>query len=137
MADALALETMPLRSSQDVVRARQRVRDIAVGMGFSLVEQTKLVTAASELARNTIEYGRGGDMTIERVDAPGSPGIRLVFSDQGPGIPDVELALRDGYTTGGGLGMGLGGARRLVSEMTIDSTPGAGTRITVTKWKRA
>lgn len=137
MADALALETMPLRSSQDVVRARQRVRDIAVGMGFSLVEQTKLVTAASELARNTIEYGRGGDMTIERVDAPGSPGIRLVFSDQGPGIPDIELALRDGYTTGGGLGMGLGGARRLVSEMTIDSVPGAGTRITVTKWKRA
>ena len=137
MADALALETMPLRSSQDVVRARQRVRDVAVGMGFSLVEQTKLVTAASELARNTVEYGRGGDMTIERVDAPGSPGIRLVFSDQGPGIPDIELALRDGYTTGGGLGMGLGGARRLVSEMTIDSTPGAGTRITVTKWKRA
>jgi serine/threonine-protein kinase RsbT len=137
VADALALETMPLRSSQDVVRARQRVRDVAVGMGFSLVEQTKLVTAASELARNTVEYGRGGDMTIERVDAPGSPGIRLVFSDQGPGIPDIELALRDGYTTGGGLGMGLGGARRLVSEMTIDSTPGAGTRITVTKWKRA
>ena len=112
MADALALDTMPLRSSQDVVRARQRVRDIAVGMGFSLVEQTKLVTAASELARNTTDYGRGGDMTIERLDAPGSPGIRLVFSDQGPGIPDVELALRDGYTTGGGLGMGLGGARR-------------------------
>jgi serine/threonine-protein kinase RsbT len=137
VADALALETMPLRSSQDVVRARQRVRDVAVGMGFSLVEQTKLVTAASELARNTVEYGRGGDMTLERVDAPGSPGIRLVFSDQGPGIPDIELALRDGYTTGGGLGMGLGGARRLVSEMTIDSTPGAGTRITVTKWKRA
>jgi serine/threonine-protein kinase RsbT len=137
VADALALETMPLRSSQDVVRARQRVRDIAVGMGFSLVEQTKLVTAASELARNTIEYGRGGDMTIERIDAPGVPGIRLVFVDQGPGIPDIELALRDGYTTGGGLGMGLGGARRLVSEMTIDSTPGAGTRITVTKWKRA
>ena len=136
MADALALDTMPLRSSQDVVRARQRVRDIAVGMGFSLVEQTKLVTAASELARNTIDYGRGGDMTIERLDAPGSPGIRLVFSDQGPGIPDVELALRDGYTTGGGLGMGLGGARRLVSEMAIDSTPGVGTRITVTKWKR-
>jgi serine/threonine-protein kinase RsbT len=128
---------MPLRRSPDVVRARQRVRDVAVGMGFSLVEQTKLVTAASELARNTVEYGRGGDMTIERVDAPGSPGIRLVFSDQGPGIPDIELALRDGYTTGGGLGMGLGGARRLVSEMTIDSTPGAGTRITVTKWKRA
>ena len=137
MADALAVETMPLRTSHDVVRARQRVRDAAVAMGFSLVEQTKLVTAASELARNTIDYGRGGDMTLERVESLGSPGIRLVFSDQGPGIADVELALRDGYTTGGGLGMGLGGARRLVSEMTIDSTPGVGTQITVTKWKRA
>jgi serine/threonine-protein kinase RsbT len=137
VADALAIETMPLRTSQDVVRARQRVRDMAVAMGFSLVEQTKLVTAASELGRNTLDYGRGGDMTLERIDAAGSPGIRLVFTDQGPGIPDIELALRDGYTTGGGLGMGLGGARRLVSEMTIDSTPGVGTRITVTKWKRA
>ena len=136
MADALAVETMPLRTSHDVVRARQRVRDMAVAMGYSLVEQTKLVTAASELGRNTLDYGRGGDMTLERIDALGSPGIRLVFTDQGPGIQDIELALRDGYTTGGGLGMGLGGARRLVSEMTIDSTPGVGTRITVTKWKR-
>jgi serine/threonine-protein kinase RsbT len=136
VADALAIESMPLRTSQDVVRARQRVRDMAVAMGFSLVEQTKLVTAASELGRNTLDYGRGGDMTVEKVEAAGSPGIRLVFTDQGPGIPDIELALRDGYTTGGGLGMGLGGARRLVSEMTIDSTPGIGTRITVTKWKR-
>ncbi|HKF85735.1 MAG TPA: anti-sigma regulatory factor [Candidatus Limnocylindrales bacterium] len=136
MADAPALETMPLRTSQDVVRARQRVRDAAVAMGFSLVEQTKLVTAASELARNTLDYGRGGGMTLERLESQGGPGIRLVFSDEGPGIPDVELALRDGYTTGRGLGMGLGGARRLVGEMTIDSTPGSGTRITVTKWKR-
>ena len=136
MADAPALETMPLRTSQDVVRARQRVRDAAVAMGFSLVEQTKLVTAASELARNTLDYGRGGDMTLERLESQGGPGIRLVFTDEGPGIPDVELALRDGYTTGRGLGMGLGGARRLVGEMTIDSTPGSGTRITVTKWKR-
>jgi len=136
VADAPALETMPLRTSQDVVRARQRVRDAAVAMGFSLVEQTKLVTAASELARNTLDYGRGGDMTLERLESQGGPGIRLVFSDEGPGIPDVELALRDGYTTGRGLGMGLGGARRLVGEMTIDSTPGSGTRITVTKWKR-
>ena len=127
---------MPLRTSQDVVRARQRVRDAAVAMGFSLVEQTKLVTAASELARNTLDYGRGGDMTLDRLESQGGPGIRLVFSDEGPGIPDVELALRDGYTTGRGLGMGLGGARRLVGEMTIDSTPGSGTRITVTKWKR-
>jgi len=136
VADAPALETMPLRTSQDVVRARQRVRDAAVAMGFSLVEQTKLVTAASELARNTLDYGRGGDMTLDRLESQGGPGIRLVFTDEGPGIPDVELALRDGYTTGRGLGMGLGGARRLVGEMTIDSTPGSGTRITVTKWKR-
>ena len=136
MADALALETLPLRTSQDVVRARQRVRDVAVSMGYSLVETTKLVTAASELGRNTIDYGRGGEMTVERVDSLNGPGIRLVFADDGPGIPDVELALRDGYTTGGGLGMGLGGARRLVSEMTIESTPGVGTRIVVVKWKR-
>ena len=137
MADALAFETLPLDTSHDVVRARQRVRDIAVEMGYSLVDQTKLVTAASELARNTIDHGRGGDMTVERVASPSATGIRLVFTDHGPGIADVELALRDGYTTGGGLGMGLGGARRLVSEMAINSTPGAGTRITVTKWKRA
>jgi serine/threonine-protein kinase RsbT len=137
VADALAVETMPLRTSQDVVRARQRVRDVAVALGYSLVEQTKLVTAASELARNTIDYGRGGDMTIQQVHSATGTGIRLEFVDAGPGIPDVELALRDGYTTGGGLGMGLGGARRLVGEMTIDSTPGVGTRITVTKWKRA
>ena len=130
-------EILPLRTSEDVVRVRQAVRTAAVRAAFSLVDQTKLVTAASELARNTIDYGRGGEMTLERIDAAGSPGIRLVFADQGPGIPDIELALRDGYTTGGGLGMGLGGARRLVSEMTIESTPGVGTRITVTKWKRA
>jgi serine/threonine-protein kinase RsbT len=130
-------ETLPVRSSNDIVVVRQMVRASAVQLGFNLVEQTKIVTAASELARNTIDYGRGGDMTLERVDSAVGVGIRLVFSDQGPGIPDIELALRDGYTTGGGLGMGLGGARRLVSEMTIDSTPGVGTRITVTKWKRA
>jgi len=128
---------MPLRSSQDVVRVRQRVRDLAVQLGFSLVDQTKLVTAASELGRNTVDYGRGGDARIEVVSGSGGEGIRVTFEDQGPGIPDVELALRDGYTTGGGLGMGLGGARRLVSEMAIESTLDEGTRITVTKWKRA
>ena len=116
---------------------RQRVRDLTVQMGFSLVDQTKLVTAASELGRNTVDYGRGGDVRVEVVSGPGGEGLRLTFEDHGPGIPDVELALRDGYTTGGGLGMGLGGARRLVSEMQIESTLGEGTRITVTKWKRA
>ena len=135
MADAVAVETMPLRTSHDVVRARQRVRDIAVSMGFSLVEQTKLVTAASELVRNTIDYGRGGDMTLERIDAPGAPGIRLVFTDQGPGIADIEQALRDGFTTGNGLGLGLNGARKLSHEFDIKSKPGEGTRVTITRWK--
>jgi serine/threonine-protein kinase RsbT len=105
-------------------------------MGFSLVEQTKLVTAASELGRNTVDYGGGGIVHIATVDGRDGPGIRLTFVDEGPGIPDVELALRDHYTTGAGLGMGLGGARRLVNEFAIESTVGVGTRITVTKWKR-
>ena len=135
-ATTSADETIPLRSSQDVVRARQAVRDRAVAMGFSLVEQTKLVTAASELARNTVDYGGGGTVHVATVDGRDGPGIRLVFLDEGPGIPDIELALRDHYTTGGGLGMGLGGARRLVNEFDIQSTVGVGTRITVTKWKR-
>jgi serine/threonine-protein kinase RsbT len=129
-------EVLPLRSSQDVVRVRQRVRDLTVQLGFSLVEQTKLVTAASELGRNTVDYGRGGDGRVEVINGSGGEGLRLSCEDQGPGIPDIELVLRDGYTTGGGLGMGLGGARRLVSEMEIASTLGEGTRITVTKWKR-
>ena len=137
MNERIPSEVLPLRSSQDVVRVRQRVRDLTVLLGFSLVEQTKMVTAASELGRNTVDYGRGGDVRLEVIDGTGGEGLRLTFEDQGPGIPDVELALRDGYTTGGGLGMGLGGARRLVSEMAIDSTLGQGTRITVTKWKRA
>lgn len=137
MVEAAGLaESLPLRSSQDVVRVRQRVRDLAVSLGFSLVDQTKLVTAASELGRNTVDYGRGGDVRIETVSSAAGSGIRLVFEDQGPGIPDVELALRDGYTTGSGLGMGLGGARRLVSEFSVESAPGRGTRVTVTKWKR-
>ena len=127
---------MPLRSSQDVVRVRQRVRDLAVALGFSLVDQTKLVTAASELGRNTVDYGGGGEVCVESIRGSAGEGLRLVFEDQGPGIADVEQALRDGYTTGGGLGMGLGGARRLVSEFDIVSAPGQGTRITVTKWKR-
>ena len=128
-------ETRPLRAEDDVVRARQAVRAWAVAMGFSLVDQTKLVTAASELARNTVVYGGGGGMRMEQVQEGVRLGLRLTFEDQGPGIPDVERALQDGFTTGGGLGLGLGGARRLVNEFSLHSAPGEGTRITVTKWK--
>ncbi len=128
-------EVRPLRSDDDVVLARQTVRSWAVEMGFSLVDQTKLVTATSELARNTIVYGGGGSVRMEVVEDGPRKGIRLLFEDQGPGIPDVELALRDGYTSGKGLGLGLGGSRRLVNEFAIDSRPGEGTRITVVKWR--
>ena len=128
-------EAIPIRRDDDVVRVRQEVRRHAQAMAFSLVEQTKLVTAASELARNTLVYGGGGEAHIQILEHGGLRGVQLVFSDEGPGIPDVEQALRDGFTTGGGLGLGLGGARRLVSEMTIDSAPGRGTRITVVKWR--
>lgn len=128
-------ETRPLRAEDDVVRARQAVRAWAVEMGFSLVDQTKLVTAASELARNTVVYGGGGAMRMEQVQEGIRLGLRLTFEDQGPGIPDLDRALQDGYTTGGGLGLGLGGARRLVNEFSLQSAPGEGTRVTVTKWK--
>lgn len=128
-------ESRPLRAEDDVVRARQAVRAWAVEMGFSLVDQTKLVTAASELARNTVVYGGGGAMRLEQLQEGVRLGLRLTFEDQGPGIPDVERALADGFTTGGGLGLGLGGARRLVNEFSIQSAPGEGTRITVVKWK--
>ena len=128
-------EAVELRSSQDVVVARQAVRQHAVAQGLSLVDQTKLVTAASELARNTVEYGRGGTMRIELLNDGLRNGIRLTFEDQGPGIPDIGLALSDGYTTGNGMGLGLGGARRLVNEFDIVSAPGQGTRVTITRWK--
>ncbi len=128
-------ESRPLASEDDVVRARQAVRSWAVELGFSLVDQTKLVTAASELARNTVVYGGGGTVRMEVLEDGGRTGLRLAFEDRGPGIPDVERALSDGYTTGGGLGLGLGGARRLVNEFAIHSVPGEGTRITVVKWK--
>jgi serine/threonine-protein kinase RsbT len=128
-------ETRPLRAEDDVVRARQAVRAWAVEMGFSLVDQTKLVTAASELARNTVVYGGGGEMRMEQIQEGIRAGLRLTFADQGPGIPDVERALQDGFTSGGGLGLGLGGARRLVNEFQIESQPGQGTKITVVKWK--
>jgi serine/threonine-protein kinase RsbT len=126
---------LPIRSPEDIVRVRQVTRENAVAQGFSLVDQTKLVTAASELARNTLEYGGGGDVEIARLDESPRKGVRLTFIDQGAGIPDVEAALRDGFTTGGGLGLGLGGARRLCNEFSIDSTPGKGTRVLIGRWR--
>ena len=128
-------EHVELRSSQDVVIARQAVRQHAVAIGLSLVDQTKIITAASELARNTVEYGGGGTMRVELLNDGLRNGLRLTFEDQGPGIPDVALALSDGYTTGNGMGLGLGGARRLVNEFDIVSAPGQGTRVTITRWK--
>jgi len=130
-----SLETLSIRSSADVVSVRQAARALADRVGFSLVDQTKLVTAASELARNTIDYGGGGSVRLELVENGVRRGVRLTFEDEGPGIPDLALALKDGYTTGNGLGLGLGGARRLVNDFTIDSSPGAGTRIMIARWK--
>lgn len=128
-------EELPIRTSADVVAVRQRVRALSAEHRFSLVDQTKLVTAASELARNTLEHGKGGGVRIEVLDALPRVGIRLIFEDRGPGIPDVELALKEGYTTGTGLGLGLGGARRLVNEFEIRSTPGEGTRVVAVRWR--
>jgi serine/threonine-protein kinase RsbT len=128
-------ETVPIASSSDVVLARQKVRQWALEMKFTLVDQTKLVTAASELARNALEHGKGGQMVIEQVENSIKNGLKLVFEDRGPGIADIDAALRDGYTTGGGMGLGLGGSKRLVNDFHIESEPGKGTRITVVRWK--
>lgn len=128
-------ETLPIRVSDDVVRVRQAVRVQAVAAGLSLVDQTKIVTAASELARNTLDYGLGGTARIETFTGFPRRGVRLTFEDQGPGIVDLDLALTDGYTTGGGLGLGLSGARRLCNEFDIHSVAGEGTRITIARWK--
>ena len=130
-----ASDRVEVRSSDDVVRVRQQVRARAVEVGLSLVDQTKIVTAASELARNMLDYGGGGVATIEVISDGIRRGLRLVFEDKGPGIPDIQLALKDGYTSGGGLGLGLGGAKRLCSEFSIDSKPGEGTRIVCGRWK--
>ena len=127
-------ETIPVISESDVVNVRQRVREASARLGFSLVDQTKMVTAASELARNTLIHGGGGAMDLMMLNGP-RLGLRLVFADKGPGIPDISLALRDGFTTGSGLGLGLGGAKRLVNDFQIDSKPGTGTKVTVTRWK--
>ncbi len=127
--------TVPIRTEPDVVGARQIVRKWAEELKFGLVDQTKLVTAASELARNTIIYGGGGTMRLEALSEGARTGLRLVFEDKGPGISDIDLALKDGYTTGSGLGLGLGGSKRLVNDFEIQSKPGAGTRIAATRWK--
>src|SRR5262245_45306427 len=131
----LKTDTMPLQSSEDIVRVRQAVRAWAVELGFSLVDQTKIVTAASELARNTVDYGGGGQVRLETLNEGTRRGLRLAFEDQGPGIANIELALTDGYTTGGGLGLGLSGARRLSNEFALESAPGKGTRVTITRWR--
>jgi serine/threonine-protein kinase RsbT len=128
--------TLPLRSDEDVVGLRKHVRERAVAIALSLVDQTKLVTAASELARNTIKYGGGGEVHLDALEDGFKRGIGLLFVDSGPGISDLDMALRDGYTTGGGLGLGLGGSKRLVDEFEIDSRSGEGTAVSVVKWKR-
>lgn len=128
-------ETLPVRSSEDVVRVRQAVRTRAVALGFSLVDQTKIITAASEIARNTIDYGGGGELRLDCLRAGTRRGLQLVFSDRGPGIPDLAQALTDGFTSGNGLGLGLGGAKRLCNEFDVKSEPGRGTIVTLTRWK--
>ena len=127
-------EVRVIRAGEDVVAARQLVRELAVLVGLSLVDQTKIVTAASELARNVLQYGGGGTLSATALN-DNRRGLRLVFEDQGPGIADVALAMKDGYTSGGGLGLGLGGAKRLSNEFEIESTPGTGTRVTIARWK--
>ncbi|MEU8278289.1 anti-sigma regulatory factor [Microbispora bryophytorum] len=127
---------LPIATNGDVVVVRQQVRGLAAEMGLSLVDQTKIVTAASELARNTLVHAGGGRVLIEVLEGGRRPGLRLVFTDEGPGIPDVQQALTEGWSTAGGLGLGLTGSRRLVDEFDLVSAPGEGTRVTVTKWAR-
>ena len=128
-------ETLNIQTSIDIVLVRQAVRQMAVEIGLSLVDQTKIVTAASELARNTLDYGGGGTVKLEMLQEGRKRGLRLTFEDQGPGIPNIEMALKDGFTTGSGLGMGLGGAKRLANEFEIQSAVGEGTRVVIVRWK--
>ena len=128
-------DTLPVTAQDAIVRVRQEVRKWAVTLGFSLVDQTKIITAASEIARNTIDYGGGGELRLEQVRSGAHRGLRLVFTDKGPGIPDIAQAMSDGYTSGGGLGLGLGGAKRLCNEFEIRSAPGEGTTIAMIRWK--
>lgn len=133
----MVLKTVEMRlaAQQDIVAVRQATRSLAVEIGLSIIEQTKIVTAASELARNTVLYGGGGLATLEILNEAPKQGLRLTFEDRGPGIPNVDKAMQDGYSSGQGLGLGLGGARRLCSEFSIHSEPGVGTRVTVTRWR--
>lgn len=135
--NALKHETLPIRAQNDIVLIRQKVRTWAIEIGFGIVDQTKVITAASELARNTLDYGGGGDMEVAvlKNEATNRPGISLSFVDSGPGISDIKLALTDGFTTGGGLGMGLSGSKRLMNEFKLETEVGKGTRVTVIKWK--
>ena len=135
MAAELTTDTLPLRSEADIVASRQKVRVLTQELKFSLVDQTKMITAASELSRNTLVHGGGGTMRWEVLDDGIRRGLRLHFEDEGPGIADVRLALTDGWTSGGGMGLGLPGSKRLVHEFDLQSTLGAGTRVTITRWK--
>lgn len=131
------MDELPIKVSDDIVRVRQQVRAAAVACGLSLVDQTKVITAASEIARNALIHGGGGSARIELVTSPaGRAGVRITFSDSGPGIPDVDLALTDGWSSGNGLGLGLSGARRLVDQFELETQPGAGTSVMVAKWSR-
>jgi serine/threonine-protein kinase RsbT len=134
-AQAIKSDRLPIRTSEDVVIVRQHVRKLAIEVGLSLVDQTKIVTAASEIARNTLVHGGGGWASIELVEQLGRSGVRAIFEDRGPGIPDIARAMQDGFTTAGGLGLGLGGAKRLSNDFDIQSTPGQGTRIMLLRWK--
>ena len=129
------VDTLPLESSEHVVLVRQAVRQRAVELGFSLVDQTKIITAASELGRNTITHGGGGQAMVEVINDGMRRGLRLTFEDKGPGIADIATAMRDGYSTGNGLGLGLSGSKRLANEFAITSAPGEGTRVVITRWK--
>jgi serine/threonine-protein kinase RsbT len=132
---ATRTDRLEIRSSDDVVKVRQQARTMAVAAGLSLVDQTKIITAASELARNTLDYGGGGEVSMEVLEESSRRGLRMVFEDRGPGIPDIEQAMRDGFTSGSGLGLGLGGAKRLSNEFKIESVVGSGTKITIGRWK--
>jgi serine/threonine-protein kinase RsbT len=133
--NAPVTDMMPIRNSDDIVRVRQEVRKRAAAAGLGIVDQTKFVTAASEIARNALDYGGGGTVRMEAIQDGLRKGLRLVFEDNGPGIANIDLALTDGYTTGGGLGLGLSGSRRLCNEFAIESKPGEGTRVTIARWK--
>ncbi|HTA45774.1 MAG TPA: anti-sigma regulatory factor [Bryobacteraceae bacterium] len=131
----ISSESLEIRSSEDIVTVRQAVRKKSVTLGFGLVDQTKVVTASSELARNTLDYGGGGTVRLEILENDRKSGLRLIFEDKGPGIPDIERALSDGFTTGSGMGLGLGGAKRLSHDFEIISKPGEGTRVSIVRWK--